>query len=213
MNPHRSLVFRAAALLAAALLPPALAGDIPPEVKALWKDPSFQKAFVAGYGVNAEIEPRVTTSEVKILDKVRPLMAEDLAAAEETLKDELEDDSSAMLDYTLGGIQFQQDKLDEARANFEKAVGKFPSFRRAWRNLGLLHVRAGRYDEGIRSFTKMIELGGGDGYAYGLLAFAYAAKEDYQPAEAAYRTALLLQPEATEWRLGLTRCVFKQQKY
>ena len=210
--------FFAAALLAALLpgllaLSPARAGDIPPEVAALWKDPSFQKAFVAGYGVNAEIEPRVTASEVKILEKVRPLMAEDLPAAEEALKDEIEDDSSAMLDYTLAGIQFQQDKLDEARANFEKAVSKYPSFRRAWRNLGLLHVRAGRFDEAIRSFTKMIELGGGDGYAYGLLGFAYASKEDYQPAEVAYRTALLLQPEATEWRLGLTRCVFKEKKY
>lgn len=222
MSPHRHRPFRAA--LVAALLPltaalapafagPAFAGEVPPEVAALWKNPSFQKAFVAGYGVNAEIEPRVTTNEVKLLEKIRPLMAEDLPAAEEALKEDLEDDSSAMLDYTLGGIQFQQDKLDEARSNFEKAVGKFPSFRRAWRNLGLLHVRAGRHDEAIRSFTKMIELGGGDGYAYGLLGFAYSAKDDHQPAEAAYRTALLLQPDATEWRLGLTRCVFKQKKY
>jgi tetratricopeptide (TPR) repeat protein len=214
MSPNSTCrPFRAAALLAVALLVPARAGDIPPEVAALWKDPAFQKAFVAGYGVNAEIEPRVTASEIKILEKVRPLMAEDLPAAEEALKDEIEDDGSAMLDYTLGGIQFQQDKLDEARANFEKAVSKFPSFRRAWRNLGLLHVRAARFDEAIRSFTKMIELGGGDGYAYGLLGFAYASKEDYQPAEVAYRTALLLQPDATEWRLGLTRCVFKEKKY
>ena len=51
----------------------------------------------------------------------------------------------------------------------------------------------------------MIELGGGDGYAYGLLAYAYAAKEDYQPAEAAYRSAMLLQPDNAEWRLGLTQ--------
>ena len=59
----------------------------------------------------------------------------------------------------------------------------------------------------------MIELGGGDAYSYGLLGFAHASKQDYQPAEAAYRNALLLQPENTEWRLGLTRCVFKQGKF
>src|SRR5262249_54073028 len=59
----------------------------------------------------------------------------------------------------------------------------------------------------------MIELGGGDAYAYGLLGFAYSAKQDYQPAEASFRNALLLQPDNTEWRLGLTRCVFKQDKF
>ncbi len=59
----------------------------------------------------------------------------------------------------------------------------------------------------------MIELGGGDAYSYGLLGFAYATKEDYQAAEVAYRNALLLQPKNTEWRLGLTRCVFKQEKF
>src|SRR5262249_55450730 len=90
---------------------------------------------------------------------------------------------------------------------------KFPSFRRAWRNLGMIHVGAGRFDDAIAAFTRMIELGGGDGYAFGLLGHAYAQKQDYQPAEAAYRNALLLQPDNTEWRLGLTRCVFRQQKY
>jgi tetratricopeptide (TPR) repeat protein len=59
----------------------------------------------------------------------------------------------------------------------------------------------------------MIELGGADAYSYGLLGFCHSSKQDYQPAEAAYRNALLLQPENVEWRLGLTRSVFKQGKY
>ncbi|MEO6708361.1 MAG: tetratricopeptide repeat protein, partial [Planctomycetota bacterium] len=42
---------------------------------------------------------------------------------------------------------------------------------------------------------------------------AHSARQDYQPAEAAYRNALLLQPDNTEWRLGLTRCAFKQGKF
>ena len=59
----------------------------------------------------------------------------------------------------------------------------------------------------------MIELGGGDAYSYGLLGFAYSAKQDYLAAEAAYRNALLLQPDNTEWRLGLVRSVLRQQKF
>ena len=179
----------------------------------IWNDPVFQKQFIAGYGINSEIEPRVMPEEVAILEKVRPLMAEDLPKAEVMLKKQMKPECSAILDFTLGGIQFQQDKMVEALDNYRKAVAKFPSFRRAWRNLGLIYVRDGKHDDAISAFTRMIELGGGDAYSYGLLGFAYAAKQDYQAAEAAYRNALLLQPENTEWRLGITRCAFKQRKF
>lgn len=179
----------------------------------IWNDPIFQKQFIAGYGVNAEIEPRVIPEEVAILEKIRPLMAEDLGKAEAALQKQMKPDCSAILDFTLGSIFFQQDKMPEALDNYLKAVKKYPSFRRAWRNLGLLYVRDNKFDDAIAAFTKMIELGGGDAYSYGLLGFAYSAKQDYQASEVAYRNALLLQPENTEWRLGVTRCVFKQQKY
>jgi biopolymer transport protein ExbB/TolQ/tetratricopeptide (TPR) repeat protein len=182
-------------------------------VLSIWNDPVFQKQFIAGYGFNSEIEPRVTPEEVTILEKIRPLMGQDLPKAGETLKKQMKADCSAVLDFTLGGIYFQQDKMAEALENYRKAVAKFPGFRRAWRNLGLIHARDGKYDDAIAAFTKMIELGGGDAYSFGLLGFAYAAKQDYQAAEAAYRNALLLQPENTQWRLGLTSCVFKQQKF
>jgi tetratricopeptide (TPR) repeat protein len=193
--------------------PTAAQGGVSGGVDAIWQDPAFQKSFIAGYGFNADIEPRVMPDEVKILEKLRPLMAEDLPKAEAQLLKQIKPDSSAILDFTLGGIRFQQDRMAEALESFEKAVEKFPSFRRAWRNIGLIQARDGKYDEAIRAFTKMIELGGGDAYSYGLLGFAYSAKQDYQAAETAYRSALLLQPDNTEWRLGLTQCVFRQNKF
>jgi biopolymer transport protein ExbB/TolQ/predicted Zn-dependent protease len=180
---------------------------------AIWNDPVFQKQFIGGYGINADIEPRVMPEEVAVLEKVRPWMAQDLPKAEEVLRKQIKPDSSAILDFTLGGIYFQQDKMVEALENYRKAVTKFPSFRRAWRNIGLIYIRDSKYGEAIAAFTKMIELGGGDAYSFGLLGFAYEAKQDYQAAEVAYRNALLLQPENVQWRIGLTRCVVKQQKF
>src|SRR5262249_27145484 len=120
---------------------------------------------------------------------------------------------SAILDYTLGGIRFQQERLTDALANFKTAVTKFPSFRRAWRNLGFCSSRLGDNDATIRAFTRMIELGGADAYSFGALAFAHWQKQDYQPSEAAFRNALLLQPENAQWRIGLTQCVLKQRKF
>jgi tetratricopeptide (TPR) repeat protein len=173
------------AVLASACASHAEPPTISDEVLAIWNDPGFQKAFVGSYGINADIEPRVTPEEVEILEKIRPLMGsvETLPKAESTLKKNLKPESSAMLDFTLANIQFQQGKLADALANYQVAVSttKFPSFRRAHRNIGLIHVREGRYEESIKAFTKMIELGGGDGYSYGLLGFAYASKQDGLP--------------------------------
>ena len=183
------------------------------ELAKVWNDPIFQKQFVAGYGVNAEIEPRVTKEEVAILEKVRPMMADSLPTAEAELLKAMKPDCSPILDYTLGGILFQQDKLPEALQSFRKAVEKFPTFRRSFRNIGLISVRNGDYEGAIGAFNKMIELGGADPYSYGLLGFSHASRQDFQPAESAYRNALLLQPDNVEWRLGLTRCVFKQGKF
>ena len=50
-----------------------------------------------------------------------------------------------------------------------------------------------------------MELGLVDGRAYGLLAYSYLNQENYFPAEAAYRQAILMQPDIVDWKLGLAR--------
>jgi tetratricopeptide (TPR) repeat protein len=210
-STHRRLAL--AATLSLAALASAAPTDVKRDLDAIWSDPTFQKQFVGSYGVHADVEPRLSPEDVKVLEKVRPWMADDLPKAAAFLSKSIKPDSSATLDFTLGGIQFQQDRMPDALASYQRAVAKFPSFRRAWRNLGLIHAKAGSFDDAIKAFTRMIELGGGDSYSYGLLGYAYASKQDFQAAEAAYRNALLLQPDNTEWRLGLTRCVFKQEKF
>lgn len=183
------------------------------DIAEIWNDPVFQKQFVGAYGVNAEIEPRYSPEDVKILDRIRPAMADDLPHAETMLKKSMKSDSSAVLDFTLATIQAQQGRMVEATESYRRAVEKFPSFRRAWRQLGLVYGREGKHEESIRAFTKMIELGGGDGSSYGFLGLAYAAKQDYQAAEGAFRNALLLQPDNSEWRYRLTLCALRQEKY
>lgn len=187
--------------------------DVHEEIAALWKDPTFQKQFVGSYGINADIEPRLSNEDLKVLEKVRPLMGKDLAAAEAMLVKAIKPESSAILDFDLGNLRSQQERTDEALKAYRNAVQKFPSFRRAWRAIGLVEARNGKLDAAIEAFTKMIELGGGDSSSYGALGYAYEAKRDYQAAEVALRNALLLQPENATWRFVLTRCVFKQEKF
>lgn len=184
------------------------------EIDRIWADPEFRKAFVGSYGIHPDIEPKLGPEERTLLEKVYPLMTTDPAAAQRELETAAaKPDSSALFEYILGNMAFQQDRVDEAAARYAAAVQEFPSFRRAWKNLGLTQVRQGNHEESIRSFTKMIELGGGDAISYGLLGYAFTSKSDFLAAEMAYRNALLLDPQNADWRLGLARSVVKQEKY
>src|SRR5262245_8445133 len=106
-----SLLLCVGALVSPAAAQTALSSE---DLTAIWNDPTFQKQFIGSYGINADVEPRVTPDEVKILEKVRPLMAKELPKAEAALIKAMKPDCSAILDYTLAGIQFQQDRMDDA---------------------------------------------------------------------------------------------------
>jgi len=178
-----------------------------------WADPEFRRQFLGTYGVLGEVEPRLSPEERATLEKIIPLMSGDLAKAAEQLAAGITPQSSGLLDFTLGNIYFQLDRLEESERNYRKALEKFPNFLRAQKNLGLVCVRRGEMAGAVRAFTRMIELGGGDSLSYGLLGQAHSALEDFLSAESAYRQALLLQPDSLEWKLGLARCLFRQQKF
>jgi tetratricopeptide (TPR) repeat protein len=195
-------------LLAALLL---LAAEAP--LDDLWRDPTFQRQFLGSYGFQAELEPKVTVLERQELEKILALMATDTQAAMAALQKAATTESSAVFDYTLGNLHFQRDDLDAAASCYRTAIGKFPSFRRTWKNLGLIAVRQSRFDDAVKALSRVVELGGADGLTYGLLGYAYAAQGVATSAESAYRNAVLLQADVLDWKLGLTQSVLKQRKY
>jgi tetratricopeptide (TPR) repeat protein len=181
----------------------------------IWDEELFQKEFLASYGVNAEIEPRVSAVEREQMQKVMDIMSEDddMEKAMKQLQKVTKESSSAIFDFTIGNLYFQQDNLEEALGWYDQAIAKFPSFRRAYKNAGLIHVRNGDFEKALPFLTKVIELGGHTSIAYGLLGFAYGSTENHLCAESAYRQAILLDPETIDWQLGLARSFFKQQKF
>jgi tetratricopeptide (TPR) repeat protein len=181
---------------------------------ALWRSPEFQKRFMESYLGDTEIEPTVTQQEREKMLKVLQLISSDkMDDAARLLQKETQEASSAVFDFTLANIYFQKEQLEPAAAAYQAAVQKYPKFRRAWKNLGLIHVRNNEFDKAIPALTRVVELGGGDALTYGLLGFAYASLENNLAAESAYRTAILLDPATVDWKMGLTRSLFKQERY
>ena len=184
-----------------------------PELE-LWNSKQFKQQFAESYLAVTDVEPRITSIERDDLIKVQELIGEDkVDEAARLLEKSRGEASSATFDYMLGNIYMQQDKLDEAVAAFEVAVGKFAKFRRAHRNLGLIHVQRGDFDKALAPLTRSIELGDTESLTYGLLGFAYSSVDNNLAAESAYRQAVLLDPATMDWKMGLARSLFKQERY
>lgn len=180
----------------------------------IWNDPSFKKQFAQSYMAETDIEPRVTVSEREQMQKILNFISSDrMDKAVKFIEKYRGEDGNALFDFTLANIFFQQEKYEQAAEVYQVAVQKYPKFRRAWRNLGLIYVRQSEYEKALPALSKVIELGGGDALTYGLLGFAYSSVENNLSAETSYRMAVLLDPKIMDWKMGLARSLFKQQRY
>ncbi len=180
----------------------------------IWNDSSFQKRFAESYMAETEIEPRVTIEERDRMQKVLEFMSSgEMDKAAGLLEKSRGEKANALYDFMLANILFQQEKIDQAAGIYQIAVEKYPKFRRAWRNLGLIYVRMNEFEKALPVLTRVIELGGSDSLTYGLLGFAYSSVENHLSAESSFRMAVLLDPATIDWKMGLARSLFKQERY
>lgn len=186
-----------------------------PSELTIWHDPQFQQGVTGSYQFNSEIEPSLPTDAREILvKKFVPLMEENkVDEAIAVLEGLVDPDSTPVYDFTLGNLYYQKGEAEKAAPHYENAIAKFGNFRRALKNLGMIRVRQGEFDDAIKSLSRVVELGGSDGTVYGLLGYSHLSTEHYLSAESAYREAMLLQPNTLDWKLGLTQAVLKQRKY
>jgi len=179
----------------------------------LWNDPQFQKEFTASYGTLAGYEPTLSEEEKSTLRTLIKIIKARPEQAIKQLSEQIKEDDSAAFDFILANLYFQEGDLVAAEKFYLQAIKKYPSFRRAYKNLGFVNIQSGDYVSAINSISKSMELGDVDGRAYGLLAYSYLTQENYYPAEAAYRQAILMQPEVVDWKLGLARCLLEMGQY
>lgn len=186
----------------------------PQEETDIWTDPRFRRRFIESYLSETEIEPRVTANESEPLTEIYDLItAEKLDEAAALIIEERTPTSSAHFDYLLGNIYRQQEKLDQAVAEYKKAIDKFPKFRRAWQNLAQTYYHQGHFKSVVYAYAKMLELGEGNAFTYGILGVAHSNLENYLAAETAFRMANLLDPDNLDWKLGMAKALVKQQRF
>jgi tetratricopeptide (TPR) repeat protein len=184
------------------------------DLAAVWNSPEFAKRLLGSYGFASDAEPRLSPEEQAVYrDKIVPALRDDPKKAIEVLRPLVKPGASAVFDFTLGNLCFQTEDLTNAVVHFEAAIAKFPDYRRAHKNLGFALVRDGKLDAAVQPLLTTVRMGAGDGKVFGLLGYIYLSQKRNVSAEAAYRQALVFEPENLEFRLGLVKSAVASADY
>ncbi|MEC7802617.1 MAG: tetratricopeptide repeat protein [Verrucomicrobiota bacterium] len=178
-----------------------------------WNNPTFVKSFMGDYGFRSEVEPRISKSESFILREVIAKSENNLEEAIVYLEEKIEDDSSAALDFALGTMYYQSNRLTRSAQAYSQAIEKFPSFLRAHKNLGLVNVSLENLEPATKHLAKAISLGENDGSTFIALGYCHLSLNRLVSAENAYRMGLLLFPGSKDGLNGLINCLDQAGRY
>lgn len=178
-----------------------------------WNNPTFVQSFMGDYGFRSEVEPRISKSESFILREVIAKSENNLEEAIVYLEEKIENDSSAALDFALGTMYYQSNRMSRSAQAYGRAIEKFPSFLRAHKNLGLVNVSLENLEFATKHLAKAISLGENDGSTFIALGYCHLSLDRLVSAENAYRMGLLLFPGSKDGLNGLINCLDQAGRY
>lgn len=152
-----------------------------------------------------EREPEMTEEEYALYEKVVTLLSSSPEFAVKLLEAMSSDKEqpSPAFQFILGNAYYAAGRNDKAEANYRASVNRYPTFLRAWVNLGILYYSTGRYSEAVPCFSRAVVLGDRDSTTFGLLGYSLQKDGDLVSAEMAYMQALGGDPANPDWKEGL----------
>ena len=152
-----------------------------------------------------EREPEMTEEEYALYQKVVTMLSTNPTFALKLLEAMIgdKDQPSPAFQFILGNAYYAAGMNDKSEVNYRGAVNRYPTFLRAWVNLGILYYSSGRFAEAVPCFSKAVELGDRDSTTFGLLGYSLQKQGDLVSAEMAYMQALSGDPGNVDWKEGL----------
>jgi len=154
-----------------------------------------------------EREPEMTAEEYALYEKVVAMIETQPEFALKLLEAMMNDKEppSPAFEFILGNAYYAAGQTDKAEASYRSAVKRYPSFLRAWNNLGVLYYTADKFTEAIPCFSKSVSLGDREPTTFGLLGYCLERMNNLVPAEMAYMQAMAGDPNNGDWMEGLLR--------
>lgn len=162
-----------------------------------------------------EKEPEMTGEEYALHENVVGMLETNPEFALKLLEGMMKEKEtpSPAFEFILGNAYYSAGRVAEAEARYRSTVKRFPSFLRAWNNLGVLCYTAGRYADALPCFTKSLALGDRNATTYGLLGCCLEQTGDTIAAEQAFMQAIASDPDNSDWKDGLLRIYVQTHQY
>lgn len=162
-----------------------------------------------------EREPEMTAEEYALYEKIVAMLSTNSRFALRMLEGMTTEalNPSPAFEFILGNTHYSAGNVERAEKLYRSAVTRFPTFLRAWNNLGVLYYSAGRYAEAVPCFSRSVVLGDKEPMTFGLLGYCLERGDDVVSAEMAYMQALAGDPSSTAWKEGLLRIYVKGGQY
>ena len=175
--------------------------------------PEFRARFMASYGVNEAIEPKLTIDDRPLQEAILPHLRSNPQQAIQLIEQALTPELNPAFLAILGNLYYQINDFSNSEKYLRQTLEKFPSLRRSWRTLALTYVQRDMFKEAIAPLLKVITLGGGDDQSYGLLAYCHLLTEKYESALSAYRMARMFKPDSLDFRRGQAQCLLMTEQH
>ena len=174
---------------------------------------AFRKRFLASYGINEAIEPKLESKDRDLYEQALPHLQNNPQEAIRVVEEGLpEDEEKPAFQFLIGNLYYRLGNFAQSELALKRAIQAFPSFRRAYRTLGLIYIRSENFPNAAEAWRKVIELGGGDAQSYGLFAYSQLSREKFTSALSAYRMALMFNPDSQDFRRGQAHCLLALEK-
>lgn len=162
-----------------------------------------------------EKEPEMTAEEYALYEKVVTMMATKPDLAIRLLEGMINDKEapSPAFQFILGNAYYSAGQNDTAEKLYRLSVDRYPTFLRAWNNLGILYHTTQRYAQSAACFSKCVVLGDRDANTFGLLGYALEQEGNIVSAEMAYMQALSGAPDNPDWKEGLLRIYIRGRQF
>lgn len=160
-------------------------------------------------------EPEMTTEEYALHEKIVTMLSTNPELALKLLESMMNEKErpSPAFEFILGNAYYAANQTERAEQRYRGAVERYPSFLRAWNNLGVLYHTSGRFAEAAECFTKSVALGDRDSMTLGLLGYSLERTQNTIAAEQAYIQAIAAAPGNGDWKEGLLRIYLDGRQY
>jgi tetratricopeptide (TPR) repeat protein len=190
--------------LAAALLQPVL-GFSQSETPPLKLDP--KRIINESSGFLKEREPEMSAEEYALYEKVVDMISSQPDFALKLLEGMVNDKEqpSPAFEFILGNAYYAAGQTAKAETSYRNAVKRYPTFLRAWVDLGVLYYTAEKFTDAIPCFAQAVSLGDRDPNTFGLLGYCLEREGNLVAAEMSFMQALAADPTNGDWMEGLLR--------